>query len=30
MRNYLSNAIGKLGANNRLDAMRIAEDTSWL
>jgi len=26
VRNYLSNTIGKLGARNRLDAIRIAED----
>ncbi|MEP6730171.1 MAG: response regulator transcription factor [bacterium] len=30
VRNYLSNAIGKLGAQNRLDAIRIAEDAGWL
>jgi two-component system response regulator DesR len=30
VRNYLSNAIGKLGARNRLDAIRIAEDAGWL
>ena len=30
VRNYLSNAIGKLGARNRLDAIRIAEQAGWL
>ena len=30
VRNYLSNAIGKLGARNRLDAIRIAGDAGWL
>jgi len=30
VRNYLSNAIGKLDARNRLDAIRIAEDAGWL
>ena len=30
VRNYLSNAIGKLGARNRLDAIRIARDAGWL
>jgi len=30
VRNYLSNTIGKLGARNRLDAIRIAEDAGWL
>jgi two-component system response regulator DesR len=30
VRNYLSNAIGKLGARNRLDAIRIAADAGWL
>lgn len=30
VRNYLSNAISKLGARNRLDAIRIAEDAGWL
>jgi len=30
VRNYLSNAIAKLGARNRLDAIRIAEDAGWL
>lgn len=30
VRNYLSNAMTKVGARNRLDAIRIARDTSWL
>ena len=30
VRNYLSNAIGKLGARNRLDAIRIARHAGWL
>jgi two-component system response regulator DesR len=30
VRNYLSNTIGKLGARNRLDAIRIADDAGWL
>ena len=30
VQNYLSNAIGKLGARNRLDAIRIAGDAGWL
>jgi len=30
VRNYLSNAIGKVGARNRLDAIRIARDAGWL
>jgi two-component system, NarL family, response regulator DesR len=30
VRNYLSTTIGKLGARNRLDAIRIAEDAGWL
>jgi len=30
VRNYLSNTISKLGARNRLDAIRIAEDSGWL
>jgi two-component system, NarL family, response regulator DesR len=30
VRNYLSNAIGKLGGRNRLDAIRIARDAGWL
>lgn len=30
VRNYLSNAIGKLGARNRLEAIRIAQQAGWL
>ncbi|MFD8494174.1 DNA-binding response regulator [Amycolatopsis sp. NPDC059657] len=30
VRNYLSNGIGKLGARNRIDAIRIARDAGWL
>lgn len=30
VRNYLSNAMSKVGARNRLDAIRIARDTGWL
>jgi two-component system, NarL family, response regulator DesR len=30
VRNYLSNAISKTGARNRLDAIRIAGDAGWL
>ena len=30
VRNYLSNTIGKLGARNRLDAIRIAEEAGWI
>jgi two-component system response regulator DesR len=30
VRNYLSNSIAKLGARNRLDAIRTAEDAGWL
>src|SRR5262245_6645877 len=30
VRNYLSNAIGKLGARNRLEAIRAAKDAGWL
>jgi two-component system response regulator DesR len=30
VRNYLSNAIGKLGARNRLEAIRMAKDAGWL
>ncbi|MFF2493503.1 DNA-binding response regulator [Agromyces sp. NPDC058064] len=30
VRNYLSNAIGKLGARNRLEALTIARDRGWL
>ena len=30
VRNYLSNAISKVGGRNRLDAIRIARDAGWL
>ena len=30
VRNYLSNAIGKLGARNRAEAVRTATDNGWL
>ncbi|MFI7442319.1 DNA-binding response regulator [Nonomuraea indica] len=30
VRNYLTNAITKTGARNKLDAVRIAEDAGWL
>lgn len=30
VRNHLSSAIGKLGASNRAEAVRIAEDNGWL
>ena len=30
VRNYLSSAIGKTGAHNRVEAMRIARDRGWL
>lgn len=30
VRNYLSEAIGKLGASNRIDAARLARDKGWL
>jgi two-component system response regulator DesR len=30
VRNYLSNAISKIGARNRIDAIRIARDAGWL
>jgi len=30
VRNYLSEAIGKVGAQNRVDAARIAEQRGWL
>ncbi len=30
VRNYLSEAIGKLGASNRIDAVRIARQKGWL
>jgi two-component system response regulator DesR len=30
VRNHLSTAIGKLGARNRSEAARLAEDRGWL
>lgn len=30
VRNDLSNAIGKVGGRNRIDAIRIATSASWL
>lgn len=30
VRNYLSSAIGKLGARNRAEALRLATDNGWL
>lgn len=30
VRNYLSNGIAKIGARNRLDAIRIARDAGWI
>jgi two-component system, NarL family, response regulator DesR len=30
VRNYLSNAMSKLGARNRMDAVRIATEAGWL
>ncbi|WP_405388611.1 response regulator transcription factor [Streptomyces sp. NBC_01102] len=30
VRNYLTAIVGKLGARNRIDAIRIAEDAGWL
>ena len=30
VRNYLSNAIAKVGARNRIDAIRIARNAGWL
>ena len=30
VRNYLSNAISKVGGRNRIDAIRIARSASWL
>jgi len=29
-RNYLSSAIHKLGTKNRIDAIRIAEQSGWV
>ena len=30
LRDYLSSAIHKLGAKNRIEAIRIAEQSGWL
>jgi two-component system response regulator DesR len=30
VRNYVSRAIVKVGARNRLDAVRIAEESGWI
>jgi two-component system response regulator DesR len=30
VRNYLSNAISKVGGRNRIDAIRIARNAGWL
>src|ERR1700689_1206329 len=30
VRNYLSNAIAKIGGRNRIDAIRIARDSGWI
>jgi len=30
VRNYLSEAIGKLGAENRIEAYRVARQRGWL
>jgi len=30
VRNYLSEAISKLGASNRIEAARLARDKGWL
>jgi two-component system response regulator DesR len=30
VRNYLSNAIAKIGGRNRIDAIRIARDAGWI
>jgi two-component system response regulator DesR len=30
VRNYLSNAVSKVGARNRIDAIRIARNAGWL
>jgi two-component system response regulator DesR len=30
VRNYLSNALSKLGARNRIEAIRIAREAGWL
>jgi two-component system response regulator DesR len=30
VRNYLSNAVGKVGGRNRIDAIRIARNAGWI
>jgi two-component system, NarL family, response regulator DesR len=30
VRNYLSSAIGKTGARNRIEALRLARDKGWI
>jgi two-component system response regulator DesR len=30
VRNYLSRAIAKIGARNRVDAIRIADESGWI
>ena len=30
VRNYLTTAVAKLNARNRVDAIRIAEESGWL
>ncbi|WP_433152647.1 response regulator transcription factor [Actinomadura nitritigenes] len=30
VRNYLTSAVGKLGARNRIDAVRIAIESGWI
>jgi two-component system response regulator DesR len=30
VRNYLSNIVTKLGARNRIDAIRRARDSGWI
>jgi two-component system response regulator DesR len=30
VRNYLSDMVTKLGARNRIDALRIARDSHWI
>jgi two-component system response regulator DesR len=30
VRNYLSSAIGKLGARNRAEALRLATENGWV
>lgn len=30
VRNYMSNAVSKVGGRNRIEAIRIARDAGWL